>query len=313
VPADLNGIVEEVVVLLRRTIDPRIQINTRLKAGLGPVRGDPAQLNQVLMNLCLNARDAIDGAGRIGIETAEVTAAELPAGHGLDPQAGAFVRLTVTDSGCGMTDEVRDRMFEPFFTTKDVGKGTGLGLAMVFAAVRQHQGWITCRSEVRRGTRFDIFLPRAEAAQPKAAPTIQTGPARVGRETVLIADDEDAVRRLAAATLRRKGYVVLEATDGQQAVDAYRRDGDRIDLVILDLTMPVLSGQEAFRHLLRLNPRVRVVFASGYAAEHLTDLEKELMAGFVSKPYRPGELLTAVEEAIQVQSPVGAELIGCET
>ena len=299
-PTNLNTIVEEVVSLLRRTIDPLIEIETQTDPQLWPVLADPAQINQILMNLCLNARDAIDIPGRILIETCCVSASELSTNHQVKGQTGDVVRLSVSDTGRGMTEDVKARIYEPFFTTKEVGKGTGLGLSMVFAIVRQHKGWIECWSEVGQGTRFDIFLPRCERSLTVKQDSTDSLPTPGPREkrTILVVDDEELIRRLASMTLSAAGYTVIEATDGQQALEIYQHEWERIDLVLLDLTMPALSGHDAFRHLLKLNPQVRVVFASGYAAEQLSDEEKQQMAGFVKKPYRPGDLLTAVEEAL---------------
>jgi CheY-like chemotaxis protein len=297
-PTQVNSVVEEVVALLRRTIDPLIRIETRLAPDLWTVQGDAVQLNQVLMNLCLNARDAMPEGGRLTIETACVAPTDLPpnlrAGRTTD-----FVRLRVIDNGLGMTDEVKARIYEPFFTTKEVGKGTGLGLPMVFAIVRQHKGWIDCASEFGYGTRFDIYLPRGEEARILDAGVLTPAPRGFGLGTVLVVDDEDMIRRVASQALKAHGYRVLEAADGQQAIDLYANEGEGIELVLLDLTMPVLSGHETFRHLVQLNSRVRVLFASGYAEEQLSDLEKELMTGFLKKPYRPNELILAVSEALQ--------------
>jgi PAS domain S-box-containing protein len=299
-PTNLNTLATEVVAILQRTIDPLIRLETHLAPDLWTTHADPAQLNQVLMNLCLNARDAIDGPGHITIETACIGGGEARGSNGRS-RGGEFVRLRVSDTGAGMAPEVKARMYEPFFTTKGVGKGTGLGLAMVFAIVRQHKGWIDCWSEVGTGTRFDVYLPRGESPKVAAPAPEPAVTARTGQGTVLVVDDEEMIRNLAALTLEGRGYRVLRAADGQQAVDIYSAEKDRIDLVLLDLTMPVLSGHEAFRHLLNLNPHVRVLFASGYAVEQLSDLEKELMAGFVKKPYRPNDLILAVETALREQ------------
>jgi signal transduction histidine kinase/ActR/RegA family two-component response regulator len=304
-PTDVNAITMEVVALLQRTIDPLIRLETCLAPDLWAAHADPAQLNQVLMNLCLNARDAIVGPGQITIETAFVNGPDSP---GLGRRPGAFVRLSVIDTGGGMAPEVKARMYEPFFTTKGVGKGTGLGLAMVFAIVRQHKGWIDCWSEVGAGARFDVYIPCAEPLRTtdiEAPPTAEAGP---GEGTVLVVDDEEMIRDLATLALASRGYRVLTAADGRQAVEVYSGSRERIDLVLLDLTMPVLSGHEAFRQLLRLDPSVRVLFASGYSEEQLSDLEQERMVGFIKKPYRPNELLLAVESALHRVTPPSESL-----
>jgi len=313
-PTNLNAVVLEVVSLLGRTIDPRIRIETRIGTDLWPVKADEGQINQVLMNLCINARDAIKSVGKITIETADVVLDNLESHQSADARAGEFVRLRVSDTGSGMTPEVRARIFEPFFTTKEVGKGTGLGLAMVFAIVRKHQGWIECQSGPDHGTQFDIYLPRTQEAV-KSTPNLSLTPLppHRGNETILLADDEPMIRRLAKLVLETKGYTVLEAEDGQQAVDIYEREQKRIDLVLLDLTMPNLSGQEAFRQILAINRHAKVLFASGYAAEQITELEQQRIVGFVKKPYRPDELVQAIQDSLRKSTKRRAPPVGIAT
>jgi PAS domain S-box-containing protein len=296
-PLSLNATVEEVLAMLRRTIDPRISLEPRRAEDLGLVEADPGQMTQVLLNLCLNARDAMPEGGRLVIETANVVVAEAPPRPHLGARAGAFVRLRVSDTGTGIAPELLDRIFEPFFTTKAPGQGTGLGLAMVFGIVQQHRGWVECASEVGRGSCFDVYLARAVALEARTAPPSAEEPPP-GRETVLLVDDEPMIRQLGGTILRRYGYQVLEAEDGQEAVDVFRQNADRIDLVVLDLTMPRLSGHETYRVLRELKPAVRVLFASGYSAEYLTEADREHAHGFVNKPYRAEELARLVREAL---------------
>jgi CheY-like chemotaxis protein len=246
-------------------------------------------VQQVLMNLCLNARDAMTEGGTLRLETANAWRG------GAAP--GQYVRLAVRDSGVGMDSATLARVFEPFFTTKGPGEGTGLGLAMVYGIVRQHGGFIEVQSEPGRGTTFEVYLPRAGSAEVRSAATVTVRP-RSGTETVLLADDEPMVRNLARAILEGYGYRVLLAGDGREAVDLYARERAGIDLVVLDLTMPQMSGTDAARELLQLNPRVRVLLSSGYAGDHLSMDAVAGVYGFVAKPYRPDDLAAAVRAAL---------------
>ncbi len=300
---NLNASIQEVVTILRRTIDPRIVLEPRPAEGLWLVQADASQISQVLMNLCINARDAMPDGGRLTLETANVRLDEPLVRTKLEARAGEFVRLRVRDSGHGIPEAVRARIFEPFFTTKEPGKGTGLGLAMVYGIVQQHQGWIDCISAVGQGTHFDIYIPRihGENARPNTPTTAP--PARRGSETVLLVDDEAVIRNVGRAILQRQGYQVILAEDGLEAVEIYRRERGRIDLVILDLTMPRLSGLDTLRQLVQLDPGAAVLLSSGYSAEQLPEVGKEGVLGFVNKPYRPQDLTEAVRSALdQVRS-----------
>jgi PAS domain S-box-containing protein len=302
-PANLNQSVEETVRLLRRTIDPRIVVEVRLEPDLWRVQADTAQMGQVLMNLCLNARDAMPSGGCLTLETANVTLDSEAARVHPDGRAGAFVRLTVQDTGKGMPAVVRERLFEPFFTTKRMGNGAGLGLAMVFGIVKEHGGWIECASQPSAGTSFHVYLPRLLAAAPPPSPPLLGEPG--GSETILLADDEEMLRRLGRQVLERYGYRVLTATDGAEAVEVYRQHQQEIDLVLLDLTMPKLSGLDALREMRALNPSVRAVIASGYFTDQAVQaVERDGAAGWVAKPYRPADLAREVR-AVLDRRPVG--------
>jgi PAS domain S-box-containing protein len=333
-PHSANQIVTEVVALLGRTIDPRITLQAAKADDLWLVQADPNQMSQVLMNLCLNARDAVmpllegtlarspsevshraeetrtgpwDGDAffkrlpaqpTILLETDNVELRQDDVCEHAQARPGEFVRVRVCDNGTGISHEAQAHIFEPFFTTKGPGKGTGLGLAMVFGIIQQHQGWVECHSVPGRGTRFDIYLPRLYAPAPaedsKSVADKPTG----GHETILLVDDEPLVRNLGQTILEGFGYRVLLGNDGQDAIDIYQREHARIDLIILDLTMPRLSGRDALRRLLKINPHTRVLLASGYSAEHITEEDHEQVLGFVSKPYRPDDLALAVRTAL---------------
>ncbi len=297
-PIQLHQSVEEMVTILRRTIDPRITVEIASAPDLWPVQADPTQVHQVLMNLCLNARDAMPEGGRLILETDNVEFTLETVQGRPEARTGQFVRLRVRDTGHGISPAVLPRIFDPFFTTKEQGKGTGLGLALVFGIVKQHRGWIECTSEVNQGTTFSIFLPRSttpveSAPEPRPAASTPTG-----HETVLLVDDEDMIRSLGRRLLQRAGYEVLLAENGEQALDVYRQSHGRIDLVILDLTMPRLSGKDALRQLVQINPAVRVLIASGYSAEDMDVSGLDKVSGFIPKPFREEDLFRAVRQAL---------------
>jgi PAS domain S-box-containing protein len=297
-PANLNCSMDETVALLRRTFDPRIDLVVQKAPDAWPVQADLGQMNQVLMNLCINARDAMPEGGRLVLSTENLVFNSDSVRFHLEARTGDFVRLRVQDAGQGIPPDVLPRIFEPFFTTKPPGKGTGLGLAMVFGIVKQHQGWIDCASKVGEGTRFDIYLPRYRPRSDDRAAASAAPSPRQGRETILLADDEPMIRNLGRTILQGYGYHVLLAEDGEEAVDVFRTHKDDIDLVILDLTMPRLSGRDAFRQLMKIDPDVRVLFASGYSSDHAIDLENERVQGFIGKPYRPDDLGRIVRQAL---------------
>jgi signal transduction histidine kinase len=296
-PTDLNHAAEEVVGMLRRTIDPRITVQVHGEPELWSVRSDPNQIHQVLLNVCLNARDAMPNGGRLVLETANVVLREDETKRHLDARPGEFVRLRISDTGHGIPPDIQPQIFDPFFTTKGPGKGTGLGLAMVYGIVQQHHGWIECTSAIDQGTSFDIYLPRIpDDETPFASERTLLVPSG-GSETILLVDDEPMIRELSRTILQRYGYRVLLAADGQEGIDVYLREQPRIDLVIMDMTMPRMSGRDAVKRLCTIDPNVAVIYASGYSNQ-VTDFASEGVLGFLPKPYREQELADAVRAAL---------------
>jgi PAS domain S-box-containing protein len=299
VALDLNAVAREAVGLLRRTIDPRVVIRVAAAPDLRPAAADPVQVQQVLMNLCLNARDAMPGGGTLTVETGNAPAARPP--DGAAPAAGGYVRVSVSDTGVGMTEEVRAKVFEPFFTTKDVGQGTGLGLAVVYGVARAHGGWVECTSAPGAGSRFDVYLPRGVTSAEAAARAAETPPPRGRGEAVVVADDEPLVRSLAKSALERHGYRVLLAADGAEAVEVFRRDAAGVALVVLDASMPRMSGREACAAIRAVRPGVPVLFASGHHAT--ADGPTDPGTRFLHKPYTPSTLAAAVRDILDATPP----------
>jgi CheY-like chemotaxis protein len=266
-------------------------------AALWIVEADATQVQQVLMNLCLNARDAMPQGGRLRIETANVVLDEAACrSHGVSP--GEFVMLRVSDTGTGIAPQDLPRIFDPFFSTKEVNKGTGLGLATAYGIIKSHRGFIQVESQPGQGARFSVYLPamRKGALAPAPVPARSAAPEQ---GTILVVDDETIVRQLAKAILERQGYTVLMADGGHEALQLYQQQGDRIDLVILDLTMPKMSGRVCYQELRKLNPNVKVMLSSGYSADETVQaLLDEGAIGFVQKPYRVEDMARAVREVL---------------
>jgi len=293
----LNGVVVDMLEMLRRLIGEHIELVTVLAPDLGQVRADPSQVEQVILNLALNARDAMPEGGRLVIATAEMEHHEdSPADHeGLD--AGRYVTLSVQDSGVGMDEETRQRIFEPFFTTKEVGKGTGLGLATVYGIVKQSGGYIWVESEPGTGARFTISLPRVDAEVPLDGPAPPQG--ANGRETILLVEDEERVRTLVSAVLARRGYHVIEASHGAQAIDEASRLPGPLHLLIADVVMPGMSGRELAERLATVRPEMRVLYVSGYTDDAIVR-HGVVGAGaaFLQKPFELDSLVGKVREVL---------------
>ena len=294
---DLNEIVREMEPMLRRLIGEHIRVELRLTTSLGAVKADAGQLEQVVLNLAVNARDAMPEGGSLTIETSEVTLTEaMRGGHGVIP--GPYISLVVRDTGCGMDRATRARVFEPFFTTKEQGRGTGLGLSTVYGIVKQSDGYIWCDSAEGEGTTFTVLLPHVPAEAHAAEQQPESVPDR-GSGVVLITEDEDTIRALSRRILEREGYTVLEARDGREAIRVAAGYPSRIDLLITDMVMPNLGGSELFSHLRLLRPDLRVLFVSGYTDEDLIRRGlAEVGSAFLQKPFAAKALAAAAKESL---------------
>ena len=296
---NLTEAVRKVERILRQTIPRMIHLEMVLEENLRMISADHSQVEQILLNLAVNARDAMPEGGRLVFETKNVTIRKEFCRTHPEVKPGKYVLLTVSDTGQGMAKETLDRIFEPFFTTKQPGKGTGLGLSMIFGVVKSHGGDITCYSEVGVGSTFNIYFPAStEDLRPDDTATTIEMPAG-GTETLLLVDDEDAVLTLGAEMLELAGYTVLTAANGQEALEIYQNRGNSISLVILDLVMPGISGRKCLEELLKMNPNAKVLIASGYAADGPAKEARESGAvGFVGKPFDMKRILLAVRKSI---------------
>jgi len=296
---DLNALFSAMAGMLRRLIGEHIDLVTRFSDGLWPVKADPGQLEQILANLAVNSRDAMPGGGRLTIRTRNIDPDERLMRDHPSFVPGGHVLIEVSDTGTGMDEETRSHIFEPFYTTKETGKGTGLGMATVYGIVNQSRGHIEVDSEIGRGTTVRIYFPRAEEAQEGQDPEKAVQPAPPGRETVLLVEDEPAVRSLVREILSGRGYRVLEAKDGEEAFSRIEECGEPIDLLISDVVMPRMGGPELWERLSSKRSGMRALFISGYARDALDDRRLTGSGcGFLQKPFSPEMLAAKVRELL---------------
>jgi signal transduction histidine kinase len=296
---DLNSVVSDTAEMLRQLIGEHIDLVTKLAAARGVVRIDPGQMQQVIMNLAVNSRDAMPRGGTLTIETGNVTADQSFAEKQPGLKPGEYVLLRVTDTGTGMDKAEMARIFEPFFTTKGPGKGTGLGLAVVFGIVKQSGGCIYASSTVGRGSTFDIFLPRVEAQAGEKVEAVPSDHLPAGNETILVAEDDQFVRNLVVTSLEQQGYRMLDAADGQQALRIAAGFTEKIHLLLTDVVMPVMGGAELARRLTELRPGLKVLFMSGYSERMSVEaIFPQDGATMLEKPFDVGTIARKVRSSL---------------
>ncbi len=300
---DLNHVVADFENMLRRILGEQIKVVVRPAADLWRVKADAGEIGRALMNLCLNARDAMPAGGTLTIETANLLLSEAEA-RLYNLKAGQYVELDIRDSGIGMDSDTLSHVFEPFFTTKETGKGTGLGLATVFGIVEQSGGAIWCNSAPGEGTLFRTLLPATAAVEFRATHPnsgLAEGPRGTG-EVILLVEDEDRVRKLASRILQGRGYVVLEGRDGREGISVSEAHAGKIDLLLTDVVMPHVGGRELAERILTTRPDIKVVFMSGHMQDVV--LREGIQSGtpFLQKPFTPTALAQKVREILDSQS-----------
>ena len=297
-PINLNNTVKEVEKIIKSTFDKSIEIEMHLYKKISTVIADSGQMFQVIMNLCVNARDVMSEGGKLIIETnVEIVTEEYVRTH-LGSKEGRYVTLSVIDTGIGMDEETKQRVFEPFFTTKEIGKGTGLGLSMVYGVVKNHEGYVSVYSKIGKGSTFKIYIPVSE--EKEITESTKTGNLIIGEnELILFVEDEDKIRTLGKKMLEKYGYNVLTAENGKEAVEIYKAHIKEISLVILDVNMPKMGGRELFLKLKEFNPEVRALVSSGYCKNgQVQDILDKGVMGFIQKPFGMTEFLRKVRHAI---------------
>ena len=292
-------LIKEIVKILRETLPKSIEITFKIPDALWIISADATQVHQVLMNLCVNARDAMPEGGSISIQAENVFVDENYARMHIEAKAGRFVMITVSDTGPGMSSEIQSRIFEPFFTTKEMTKGTGLGLSTALTIVKSHGGFINVYSELHRGSRFSVYLPAIDTAEATEAGALQTDLPLGKGELVLVIDDEESIREITRSTLETFGYNVLTANDGTEALAIYADKKNEIAVVLTDMVMPFMDGPATIRALQRMNPRVRIIAASGLGAgQRAGEGVLEGVSVFLNKPYTAEKLLKTLAQVL---------------
>jgi two-component system cell cycle sensor histidine kinase/response regulator CckA len=301
---DLSASITNTAKMLNRILGDTVQIQLKLASQPMFIHADAGMMDQVLLNLTVNARDAMPNGGKLVIETSGVELDEFAAAQTAQARPGSFVCLSVSDSGCGIPPEILPKIFEPFFTTKEVGKGTGLGLATVFGIAQQHQGWVNVYSEVGHGTTFRIYLPRlarnADAKSSHSAPTAMRG----GTETILLVEDDPSLRASVRQTLTQLGYRILEAPTGVKALEVWKQNRDEIRLLLTDLVMPDgMTGKDLAQRILQEKPTLKIIYMSGYSAEAVSkDFPLKEGVNFLAKPFRSAKLAQTIRERLDAKN-----------
>ncbi len=302
---NINDTIGSLVTMLKHVIGEHIDLDFIPGHQLASIMADQTLLEQVLLNLCVNSRDAMPQGGHLTIESENVFFDQNYCNQNLWARPGRYVLISVTDTGCGIPPEMVGHIFEPFFTTKSEGVGTGLGLATVYGAVRQHDGMVRVYSEPDKGTTFKIYLPAVERPADTVGTKIEGEPPR-GTETILVAEDDDSLRNLAQRMLERAGYTIITAADGEAALQAYMAQADKVDMLLLDVVMPKMGGREVLDRIREANHDVAVLFASGYSQNAIhTDFVLQTGMKLIRKPYGAHELLHRVRTVLDERSASG--------
>ncbi len=297
-PLNINRLIRETLEIIQHTIDKSISVETKLDESLPTIMADAGQIQQVVMNLCVNARDAMGSGGKLSIATATVVIGandpKAPAGA----KSGTYLRMSVADSGCGMDQDVLTRIFDPFFTTKAKGQGSGLGLSVVYGIVKGHEGFVTVSSQTGQGTVFSVYFPAS--GKPEAQETLTAETLRGRGELIFVVDDESDIRDFIRDVLQSHGYRVLLAADGDQAFDIYQVRSQDIALVILDMVMPEMSGEETFLKMKKINPGIKALLSTGFSQDsRVNEILSKGVMGFIQKPYDFNQLLAMIRQILE--------------